>query len=102
MKVDTEFLAQLHLGEEFDARLCMNCGTCTALCPLGVELMPRRLFRYALLGNREEVLGHIETIFSCLLCRMCEANCPAGVHIAENVRTLRTYVNREVHGLAEA
>jgi len=102
MKVDTEFLAQLHLGGDFDARLCMNCGTCTALCPLGLELMPRRLFRYALLGYRDEVLGPTEMIFSCLLGRMCEANCPAGVHIAENVRALRTYVNREVHGLAEA
>lgn len=102
MKVDTEFLTRLHLGSEFDARMCMNCGTCTALCPLGVELMPRRLFRYALLGNKEEVLDHTETIFSCLLCRMCEANCPAGVHIAENVRSLRTYLNHEVHGLAEA
>jgi heterodisulfide reductase subunit C2 len=102
MKVDPEFLTQLHLDPEFDARMCMNCGTCTALCPLGVELLPRRLFRYALLGAREEVLGNVETIFSCLLCRLCEANCPAGVHIAENVRSLRTYVNREVHGLAEA
>jgi heterodisulfide reductase subunit C2 len=102
MKVDAEFLTRLHLGGEFDARLCINCGTCTALCPLGLELMPRRLFRYALLGNRDAVLGQTGTIFSCLLCRMCEANCPAGVHIAENVRTLRVYVNREVHGLAEA
>jgi heterodisulfide reductase subunit C2 len=102
VRVDPDFLARLHLGGDFDARLCMNCGTCTALCPLGLELMPRRLFRYALLGDREEVLGHTEMIFSCLLCRMCEANCPAGVHIAENVRALRTYVNREVHGLAEA
>jgi heterodisulfide reductase subunit C2 len=102
MKADPEFLSRLHLGSEFDARLCMNCGTCTALCPLGLELMPRRLFRYALLGDREQVLGHTEMIFSCLLCRLCEANCPAGVHIAENVRILRTYVNREVHGLAEA
>ena len=102
MKVDPTFLDRLRLGGAFDARLCMNCGTCTALCPLGVELMPRRLFRYALLGNREEVLAHTETIFCCLLCRMCEANCPAGVHIAENVRALRTYLNREVHGLAEA
>jgi heterodisulfide reductase subunit C2 len=102
MKVDPEFLDRLHLDGAFDARLCINCGTCTALCPLGVELLPRRLFRYALLGNREEVLGQTETIFSCLLCRMCEANCPAGIHIAENVRSLRTYVNREVHGLSEA
>jgi heterodisulfide reductase subunit C2 len=102
MIVDPEFLDRLRLGDGFDARLCMNCGTCTALCPLGVELLPRKLFRYALLGNRDEVLGHAEEIFSCLLCRMCEANCPAGVHIAENVRALRTVVNREVHGLAEA
>ncbi len=102
MKVDPGFLEELALGGEFDARLCMNCGTCTALCPLGLELMPRRLFRYALLGNREAVFGESETIFSCLLCRMCEANCPAGIHIAENVRALRTVVNREVHGLAEA
>ncbi len=102
MKVDPELLSQLKLGEEFDARLCMNCGTCTALCPLGVELLPRRLFRYVLLGNREAVLGQSEAIFSCLLCRMCEANCPAGIHIAENVRALRTYLNHEIHGLAEA
>ncbi|HZY92261.1 MAG TPA: 4Fe-4S dicluster domain-containing protein [Thermoplasmata archaeon] len=102
MKVDTEFLDQLQVEKGFDAQLCMNCGTCTALCPLGVELMPRRLFRYALLGNREAVLGNTEAIFSCLLCRLCEANCPAGVHIAENVRALRTVLNRDVHGLAEA
>ena len=102
MKVDATFLESLRLGGEFDARMCINCGTCTALCPLGVDLLPRKLFRYALLGNREEVLGASETIFSCLLCRLCEANCPAGIHIAENVRTLRTVVNRELYGLAEA
>jgi heterodisulfide reductase subunit C2 len=102
MRVDPEFLTRLRLGGEFDARLCINCGTCTALCPLGLELLPRRLFRSALLGDRAAVLGQAEAIFSCLLCRLCEANCPAGIHIAENVRTLRTVVNREVHGLAEA
>jgi len=102
MRVDPGFLERVRLNDDFDARLCMNCGTCTALCPLGLELLPRHLFRYALLGDREKVLGSSETIFSCLLCRLCEANCPAGVHIAENVRALRTVVNRELHGLAEA
>jgi heterodisulfide reductase subunit C len=102
MKVDSEFLAQLKLGSEFDARMCLNCGTCTALCPLDLKLMPRRLFHYVLLGNKQAVLDNTETIYSCLLCRLCEQNCPAGVHIAENVRSLRTYLNREVHGLVEA
>ena len=94
--------AALPGAEGIDARLCMNCGTCTALCPLGHEFMPRQLFRWALFGDRAALLAHREAIFSCLLCRMCEANCPAGVHIAENVRSLRTFVNRELHGLAEA
>jgi len=102
MKVDPEFLAHLRHAGAFDASVCMNCGVCTALCPLGVELLPRRLFRYVLLGNAEAVRGQTETIFSCLLCRMCESNCPAGVHITENVRTLRTHLNREQFQLAEA
>ena len=102
MKVDTGFLDALKLGGEFDARLCINCGTCTALCPLGLEILPRRLFRHALLGDRERVLGETDAIFSCLLCRLCEANCPAGVHIAENVRALRAVLNQGVQGRAEA
>jgi heterodisulfide reductase subunit C2 len=102
MKADAEFLHAVDLAGEFDARLCINCGTCAALCPLGVELLPRRLFRYVLLGSADSVRAQRDTIFSCLLCRLCEANCPAGIHIAENVRTLRTVLNRELHELAEA
>ncbi len=102
MKTDPTFVDTLRLGGEFDARMCMNCGVCTALCPLGLEILPRKLFRRVLLGDHTAVEGQETTIFSCLLCRLCEQNCPGGVHIAENVRTLRTYLNREVHGLAEA
>lgn len=85
--------------EEFNASACMNCGVCTAVCPMGIEVLPRRLFRYVLLGMEDQVLEQIESIYSCLLCKMCEVNCPAGVHIAENVRSLRHYINRTVFGL---
>lgn len=102
MKVDTQFVEDIHLGEDFNAQMCINCGTCTALCPLGVELLPRRLFRYVLLGNKEKVIENTESIYSCLLCRMCESNCPGGVHITENVRALRSYLNDEVFHIAEA
>lgn len=96
------WLERLAADPSFDARLCQNCGTCTALCPLGLELLPRRLFRYVLMGQEEKVRAELDTVYSCLLCRLCEANCTAGVHIAENLRTLRHHVNREVLGLAEA
>jgi heterodisulfide reductase subunit C len=82
----------------FDAEACMNCGVCTATCPLGLEVLPRRLFRYVLLGLEERVLEESETVWSCLLCRLCEERCPAGVHITENVRTLRRHLNRSALG----
>jgi heterodisulfide reductase subunit C len=99
VKVDTEFLSYIKLSDDFNASACINCGSCTALCPLGIDLLPRALFRYTMMGAREKVLDNAESIYSCLLCKMCEDNCPADVHIAHNVRALRVYINSNVFGL---
>ena len=99
MRVDATFRGALGDGHVFDASACLNCGSCTALCPLGLEQFPRQLFRYALLGARDELLARTDAIYSCLLCKMCEENCPAGVHITDNVRALRVYIDREVFHL---
>jgi heterodisulfide reductase subunit C2 len=80
---------------EFDAAACMNCGICTATCPLGIDVLPRRVMRYAVLGLGGHLHAESEAVFSCLLCRACEENCPAGVHIAENVRLLRRWLLEE-------
>jgi heterodisulfide reductase subunit C2 len=79
----------------FDAEACMNCGFCTATCPLGIDVLPRRLFRYVVFGMEEAVRAESDAIFSCLLCRACEQSCPAGVHITDNVRMLRGWLFRE-------
>jgi heterodisulfide reductase subunit C2 len=89
-------------GREFDAAACMNCGVCSAVCPMGIDLLPRTLFRQVLLGMEDRVVEEAETVFSCLLCRLCEESCPAGVHITENVRSLRTYLNHTLYGVGEA
>lgn len=88
-------LGALTAADGFDAQACMNCGVCTAVCPLGMTLLPRLLFRYVVLGLDERVADLKDAIFSCLLCRACEASCPAGVHITENVRLLRHWLLRE-------
>jgi heterodisulfide reductase subunit C len=84
---------------EFNASACVSCGVCTSTCPMGLAILPRRLFRHVLLGLEHQVLEECEAIYSCLLCRQCEESCPAGVHIAENIRSLRRYTNRAVFGL---
>jgi heterodisulfide reductase subunit C2 len=99
--VNPALAAELDRSNEFNADACMNCGVCSAICPMGIDVQPRKLFRYVLLGMEEQVRAETENVFSCLLCKMCEENCPSGVHIAENVRTLRHHIVRTVFGLGE-
>lgn len=82
---------------------CINCGACTAVCPLPREavMLPRKVLRYLHLGRGSELVENAEAIFSCLLCRLCEQTCPAGVDIAEYVRFLRNYINRRAYGLVK-
>lgn len=84
---------------KFNATACMNCGVCTAVCPMQTEHLPREIFRYVLLGLEEQLHSAQEAVFTCLLCRMCEETCPAGVHIAGNMRELRHYFARKVFRL---
>jgi heterodisulfide reductase subunit C len=92
-KVSHKLAQAVKYSEEYNADACMHCGTCTAVCPMGYEILPRRLFRVVQVGLEDKLLEHSNTIFSCLLCGMCAANCPAEVNIPENVRFLRRYIN---------
>jgi len=94
--VNPDFAKAMRLSDRFNANACINCGTCTALCPIGLGGLPRTVFRHALMGLEDNIIGNTNTIFTCLLCGMCEANCPADVTITENIRALRTYFNRDV------
>ena len=44
LKVNSEFLNSMKLADDFNASACINCGSCTALCPMEVNLLPRLLF----------------------------------------------------------
>jgi heterodisulfide reductase subunit C len=98
-KVNPAFIEKIATSEEFNATACMNCGVCSAVCPMEIELLPRKLFRYALLGLEDKVLEQTQAIYCCLLCKMCEVNCTADVHIAENVRFLRGFISKEIFKL---
>ena len=97
LRVSSSFIEKI--DPRFDAAACMNCGVCTALCPMEIGPLPRVLFRHTMLGLEEKILEEEETICSCLLCGMCQVNCPAEVPIAENVRLLRKYINHTIYRL---
>ncbi len=93
-RVNPDFVKEIEKYGEFNAAVCFNCGNCTAICPMGIDILPRTIFRHALIGLSNKIIDNEELIFSCLLCKLCEATCPREVPIAENIRSLRHYINR--------
>ena len=78
-------------------RLCFQCGTCTADCPIArfSEIYhPRKLMRMTQLGMKDRVLKS-EALWLCAACFTCVDHCPQGVDIAGILTALRNVAVRE-------
>jgi len=78
-------------------KLCFQCGTCTADCPIArfSEIYsPRKIMRMTQLGMKDRLLSS-EALWLCAACFTCVDHCPQGVDIAGVVRTLRNMAVKE-------
>jgi heterodisulfide reductase subunit C len=78
-------------------KLCFQCGTCTADCPIARFsdiYRPRRLMRMTQLGMKDRVLSS-EALWLCAACFTCVDHCPQGVEIANVLRALRNMAVKE-------
>jgi heterodisulfide reductase subunit C len=76
-------------GENF--LRCLQCGTCTASCPVKVidpEYNCRRIIRMALIGDKEQVLNS-KFIWMCSTCYSCYERCPQDVKITDLMTALK-------------
>ncbi len=78
-------------GEDTD--ICMNCGNCTAVCPLSRDstLFPRRIIRCLQLGLREKLLASVEP-WLCYYCGECSDTCPRDANPGETMMAARRYL----------
>lgn len=74
------------LDGKLDLPFCYQCGTCTAVCPMGVPV--RRLLRGAQLGQKDLSTGD-SNLWFCSTCRLCELACPRGVKVTDIMHTMR-------------
>ncbi len=76
-------------GERISA--CYQCYRCSNSCPVvtDMDIMPHRLIRYIILGEREKVLG-ANTMWTCLQCLTCSMRCPNDIDVARVFNTLRS------------
>ncbi len=92
-EIDQEryFLAEIAaLPEGERVRSCLQCGTCSASCPIAplMEHTPRRIFAMIRIGMKHEVLSS-PTIWMCASCYECTVKCPAQIKITEIMYALK-------------
>jgi Fe-S oxidoreductase len=71
-----------------DLQQCMQCGTCTGVCPWPPlrDFSPRLLLRQASLGleGYEQ-----EALWNCVTCNTCVVRCPRGIDLVDVMRATR-------------
>lgn len=76
--------------------ICMQCGTCSASCPLssGTNPFPRKIYRYLQLGMRDKLLKSSEP-WLCYYCGECNKDCPRGAEPAETMMATRRWLTAQ-------
>ena len=88
-----------------NVHLCMQCGTCSAVCPMVGEMgiTTRQGMLELQFGRVERVLdARIGTL--CASCHECQVRCPRGIEVTrvfEAVRLLALRSNEDLIRLAE-
>jgi len=90
-----DFIDKLYELSGESVNLCMQCGTCTATCPMSEEmdLNPRKVMHLAQFGLLE-MLADKNSYWKCLSCHSCTVRCPRGIDIAKVMEALRQLVLR--------
>jgi heterodisulfide reductase subunit C len=82
--------AERHSGDIPEYSLCVQCGRCSAGCPVAFESEhgPRKIVRFLQWGWLKEACES-PFLWLCASCQTCTARCPRGVDIAGIMLALR-------------
>ncbi len=71
---------------------CIQCGTCSASCPLSqyMDYTPRQIVTLVREGLINEALK-TKTIWLCSTCYLCAVRCPAKINIGEFMTVLKGF-----------
>ena len=81
-------------GGDIDA--CMNCGNCTAECPLSRDdtVFPRKVIRYLQVGLEDRLRASPEP-WLCYYCGECSATCPREAEPGETMMAARRWLTAQ-------
>ncbi len=92
-RVDPTLMAELKDYGAVNPEACINCGNCTAICPLTTSEhpFPRRTIRLVQMGIRERLAASIDP-WLCYFCGDCSITCPRGAEPAETMMATRRWL----------
>jgi quinone-modifying oxidoreductase subunit QmoC len=92
---DIDFIEFVKADSGSDLSICMQCGTCTAVCDLSPEdnPFPRKEMIWASWGMSEKLMAD-ENIWLCHQCGDCSISCPRDVRPADVMASTRNYAYR--------
>jgi len=104
-RVDPGLLDELKEYGAIAPEKCINCGNCTAICPLtsSEHPFPRRTIRNVQMGLRERLLSSTDP-WLCYFCGDCSITCPRGAEPAETMMASRRWLiaNYDTSGRAKS
>ncbi len=74
----------------------MDCGKCTAICPVSRVnhgFSPRRLLTKAVAGENANLLAD-KTVWTCLTCMQCQQRCPSDIDYIHFTQIVRQHVKQ--------
>jgi len=73
-----------------NVQLCMQCATCSAVCPMAESMgaTPRHVMHLLQMGLTEDAQGaHVGDL--CAACHTCTVRCPRGIDVARVFEAVR-------------
>jgi Fe-S oxidoreductase len=93
---DSELYREVAKFGARDMEICMQCGICSASCPLssGINAFPRKIYRYLQLGLKDKLLKSTVP-WLCYYCGDCNTDCPRGAEPAETMMATRRWLTAQ-------
>lgn len=92
---DHSFAGKVRKTSGIDIFKCIQCGTCSAVCPMGdhMDIVPRKFIHMCRLRLRDRVVAS-NTPWICAACSECLVRCPNGVDIPKVMESIRLLTQR--------
>jgi len=94
--IDPELYREVEKFGARDMEICMQCGNCSASCPLseGTNPFPRKIYRYLQLGLKDKLLKS-PVPWLCYYCGECNKDCPREAEPAETMMATRRWLTTQ-------